>query len=88
MITFLIFRGNKEEVSKRLKNYYKRRRALDKEAAHRSSKPARDRFYDYLCVIDFEATCEDRDGADYPHEIIEFPAVLLKTTTAEVVSAF
>ena len=33
---------------------------------------------DYFVVIDFEATCEERNPPGYPHEIIEFPAVLVK----------
>ena len=33
--------------------------------------------FDYVCVLDFEATCED--GVKYfDHEVIEFPSVLLK----------
>ena len=28
-------------------------------------------------VVDFEATCEEKNAQDYPHEIIEFPAVLI-----------
>ncbi len=34
---------------------------------------------DFLVVIDFEATCEERNPVDYQHEIIEFPAVLVDT---------
>ena len=32
---------------------------------------------DYFIVIDFEATCEEKNPPGYPHEIIEFPAVLV-----------
>lgn len=42
---------------------------------------------DYLCIIDFEATCEDPNPPDYIHEIIEFPVVLLDLKTLQVVSA-
>ncbi len=35
------------------------------------------RGFDYLVVVDFEATCEEKNAQDYPHEIIEFPAVLI-----------
>jgi hypothetical protein len=35
------------------------------------------RGFDYLVVVDFEATCEEKNTVDYPHEIIEFPAVLI-----------
>jgi len=41
---------------------------------------------DYLCVLDFEATCEEPNPPDYIHEIIEFPVVLLNLKTLEVVS--
>ena len=33
--------------------------------------------YDYLCVLDFEATC-DNQGNFYPQEIIEFPVVVVR----------
>jgi hypothetical protein len=32
---------------------------------------------DFFLVIDFEATCEEKNPPGYPHEIIEFPAVLV-----------
>lgn len=38
--------------------------------------------FDYLCVVDFEATCE-RAAKDFPHEIIEFPIVLVDCITFE-----
>jgi len=34
---------------------------------------------DYFIVIDFEATCEEKNPLGYPHEIIEFPAVLVSS---------
>uniref|UniRef100_A0A8C4R751 Exoribonuclease 1 n=1 Tax=Eptatretus burgeri TaxID=7764 RepID=A0A8C4R751_EPTBU len=33
-------------------------------------------FLEYLCVVDFEATCE-KGQREYQHEIIEFPVVLV-----------
>ena len=33
---------------------------------------------DYICILDFEATCWDQHDRRYPNEIIEFPSVLLK----------
>ena len=33
--------------------------------------------YEYVCVIDFEATCTETRALGYPHEIIEFPLVLV-----------
>ena len=41
---------------------------------------------DYLCILDFEATCEARNPPNYVHEIIEFPVLLLNLKTLEVVS--
>ena len=32
--------------------------------------------YEYICVLDFEATCDDVKKRS--HEIIEYPSVLLK----------
>ncbi|XP_017283549.1 ERI1 exoribonuclease 2 [Kryptolebias marmoratus] len=44
-------------------------------------------IFSYLIVIDFESTCW-RDKNNYGQEIIEFPAVLLNTSTGEVESEF
>lgn len=41
---------------------------------------------DYLCILDFEATCEAENPPDYVHEIIEFPVLLLNLKTLQVVS--
>ena len=40
--------------------------------------------YDHLIVIDFEATCEEKNYPDYPHEIIEFPAIIIDVQTQQV----
>jgi 3'-5' exoribonuclease 1 len=45
-----------------------------------------DSYYDYICIIDFEATCEEGNPPEFLHEIIEFPVVLLNTHTLEIVS--
>ena len=45
-----------------------------------------DTYYDYICVVDFEATCEEDNPSDYHHEIIEFPMVLINTHTLQIVS--
>ncbi|KAI4893591.1 hypothetical protein NFI96_019286 [Prochilodus magdalenae] len=44
-------------------------------------------MFSYLIVIDFESTCW-REKNNYGQEIIEFPAVLLNTSTGEVESEF
>ena len=50
------------------------------------------RNLDYLCVFDFEATCELKDKVtdqlQFPHEIIEFPVILIRTSTLEKVAEF
>ncbi|KAM3329618.1 hypothetical protein ACQJBY_026577 [Aegilops geniculata] len=43
--------------------------------------------FDFLVVVDFEATCV-KDGRIFPQEIIEFPAVLVDGATGRIVSAF
>lgn len=42
--------------------------------------------FDYLLILDFEATCEPINPPDYIHEIIEFPVLLFSLTTLSVVS--
>merc|ERR1711944_85536 len=43
--------------------------------------------YDYLLVLDFEATCGDKGYEPKPQEIIEFPCAMLSTErNFEVVS--
>ncbi|KAM3938427.1 3'-5' exoribonuclease 1 [Leptodactylus fuscus] len=72
-------RGVKDVLKKRLKNYYKKQKLKE---------PSDSSYYDYICVIDFEATCEDSNTPDYIHEIIEFPIVLINTKTLEIEDTF
>ena len=44
--------------------------------------------YDYLVIIDFEATCEEDKNHQDPQEIIEFPAVVLDTRSLETIAQF
>lgn len=67
-------------LKKRLKNYYKKQKLMLKEGS------CADSYYDYICIIDFEATCEEGNPPEFIHEIIEFPVVLLNTHTLEIVS--
>ncbi|XP_070356213.1 3'-5' exoribonuclease 1 isoform X2 [Equus asinus] len=71
-------RGVKDVLKKRLKNYYKKQKLMLKESN------AADSYYDYICIIDFEATCEEGNPPEFIHEIIEFPVVLLNTHTLEI----
>lgn len=77
-------RGVKDVLNKRLKNYYKKQKLKQSLAA---GAPA-DTYYDYICVVDFEATCEENNPSDFVHEIIEFPIVLIDTNTLEIVDSF
>lgn len=71
----------KDVLKKRLKDYYKRQ-----NVAHINRKLTENEKtkYDYLVVIDFEATCNE-NNEEFVHEIIEFPAVLVDTQSQTVV---
>ncbi|CAA0831437.1 Unknown protein [Striga hermonthica] len=43
--------------------------------------------FDYFVVIDFEATC-DRGKPPSPQEIIEFPSVVVSSSTGQIVASF
>lgn len=75
-------RGVKDVLKKRLKNYYKKQKLMLKESN------CADSYYDYICIIDFEATCEEGNPPEFIHEIIEFPVVLLNTHTLEIEDTF
>ncbi|XP_053559164.1 3'-5' exoribonuclease 1 [Bombina bombina] len=76
-------RGVKDVLKKRLKNYYKKQKLT-----YTKDSGSSDQYYDYICVIDFEATCEEDNSPDYIHEIIEFPIILLNTKTLEIEDTF
>ncbi|XP_076372373.1 3'-5' exoribonuclease 1-like [Tachypleus tridentatus] len=79
-------RGEVDVLKRRLKNFYKQQK-LKKQETEKQLKDARCP-YNFLCVIDFEATCEGEKVPDYPHEIIEFPAVLVDTRQKAIVDTF
>lgn len=74
------FSGQKDVLKKRLKSYYKRKYIIRPGIAG-----PKQQHYRYYIVIDFEATC-DENSHSYPHEIIEFPAVLVNACDGSVVS--
>ena len=83
------FRGEEPVLRKRIKQH------LRKELIQSEPSPPWDLVHqvesnpyglDYLCVLDFEATCEEVNPPDYIHEIIEFPVLLLNLKTLEIVS--
>ena len=67
--------GKKDPLKRRLKEHYKEKKLVEAGLLEPKAK----RNADYLLIIDFEATCEERNPSGYPHEIIEFPAVLVCT---------
>ncbi|KAJ0012634.1 hypothetical protein NQD34_016968 [Periophthalmus magnuspinnatus] len=75
-------RGVKDVMKKRLKSHYKKQK-LQQSAAEGGPT---DTYYDYICVVDFEATCEKDNPPGFKHEIIEFPMVLVNTETLEIAS--
>ena len=84
-------RGIEQVLRKRLKNVL-RREVLLKDPSPPSdllhSLDTNPYHLDYLCLLDFEATCEGENPPDYIHEIIEFPVLLLNLKTLEIVSPY
>lgn len=77
--------GSKEILQKRLKTYCKKQHLLESNV---QEEPKKVFHIDYYVVIDVEATCEEVNPPGYQHEIIELPAILIKTSTWEIVSEF
>jgi len=77
-------RGQKDVLKKRLKSYYKRKMLPRAQGPQQKKRP----HYDYFMVIDFEATCDRVKDYNYPHEIIEFPVVLVDATDGSMVDEF
>lgn len=76
LVLCLFKSGKKEVLIRRLKNHHKQE-CLNKKV---------ESDYDYVCVIDYEATCtESAANFNYPHEIIEFPIVLCNLKTLTIV---
>jgi len=53
----------------------------------RAKKQKSDQPFSHLIIIDFESTCWENDK-NIPPEIIEFPAVLMSTSTGQIESEF
>jgi len=78
---FLFTSGQKDVLKKRLKSYFKR-----KYISRPGIAGQKQLHYSYYVVIDFEATCDEKShNYNYPHEIIEFPAVLVNAADGSVV---
>lgn len=79
--------GKRDALKRRLKEYYKvemliEAGLIEEQKTRLGTNP------DYFIVIDFEATCEEKNPSGYPHEIIEFPAVLVSTSLKQIVDIF
>lgn len=74
--------GSRDVLVKRLKNHY-RVQKLSSVNVLPSVK-----FAPYYLVVDFEATCNTVNAPDYPHEIIEFPAVLVSSKDKAIIDTF
>ena len=57
----------------RLKHFYKAQLTFQCEQPFEMLE----QYFEYIAVVDFEATCDYHQGNHYPHEIIEFPIVLI-----------
>ncbi|KAJ8393969.1 hypothetical protein AAFF_G00055020 [Aldrovandia affinis] len=77
-------RGVKDVLKKRLKSYYKKQKLMQVVL----ERGPTDTYYDYICIVDFEATCEENNPPNFLHEIIEFPMVLVNTHTLEIEDTF
>ncbi|TPX51828.1 hypothetical protein SeMB42_g00501 [Synchytrium endobioticum] len=44
--------------------------------------------YDFYCVLDVEATCDEGSDKSYPHEIIELPVILIDGQRGVIVDEF
>lgn len=74
--------GNRDVLVKRLKNFYR----IQKLSSVNVLPTVK--YAPYYLVLDFEATCNTVNAPDYPHEIIEFPAVLVSSISKTVVDTF
>lgn len=74
--------GSVDILKKRLKNFYR------KQKLSSANIVTIKKLYPYYVIIDFEATCKEVNDPGYPHEIIEFPAVLVDTEKLIVIDSF
>ncbi|CAF4270943.1 unnamed protein product [Adineta steineri] len=81
--SFTIISGDMDIRRIRLKHYYKY------ELTFQCKNPLTmiDQQFEYIAVVDFEATCEDQQD-NYQNEIIEFPIVLINVQQQTIVDKF
>jgi len=79
---FVIASGEIEIRRLRLKHYYKAQLTFGCENPFKMIE----QHFEYIAVVDFEATCEENPGKNYRNEIIEFPLVLIDVKQQAIVS--
>ncbi|CAB3406607.1 unnamed protein product [Caenorhabditis bovis] len=79
--------GTKRQLRKRVAHYYRKENSLLNRKMDFPNSDKTFRHFDYLIAIDFECTCVEVIY-DYPHEIIELPAVLINVKDMKIVSTF
>ena len=65
----------------RLKHFYKAQIMMSSE----NPLAIIEQHFEYIAVIDFEATCDQNQGNNFLHEIIEFPVVLIHVPKRAIV---
>ena len=65
--------GKRDPLKRRLKEHFKVQMLVEAGLMEPKANPNAD----FFLVIDFEATCEEKNPPGYPHEVIEFPAILV-----------
>ena len=73
MYIFIIISGDIEIRCIRLKNH------------HKSALTMIEQEFEFIAVVDFEATCEEQQRDNYTNEIIEFPIVLINVQQQTIV---
>jgi len=77
--------GSIDCQKKRLKSYLKKKKLAASNIYCGNDVKT---LFPYYVVLDFEATCNEVNPPDFPHEIIEFPAVLVNTEKLAIVDHF
>lgn len=68
----------------RLKHFHKAKLTL----GNKNPLDLIEQHFEFIAVIDFEATCDRNNGNHFPHEIIEFPVVLIDVAKRAIVERF
>ena len=71
--------GSIDSCRKRLKNHCRN------EALNKVMKKNITYYYDIICIVDFEATCDLQNNHNLVQEIIEFPALMVDVKRKQIV---